>query len=192
LNLILLQSIPTNYYKVPSGGLIETMMANTSAFTGLDITRKIESVRSTKAQWEQEAKCLAATIKVGAVDTMSIGCMASDIVLYVSLVVILGVIGIKFALAVIFGWFLSWKLGNFKEGESYASRMKRQAEIENWADNMQASAPLPRPKIMSTYYGNPKRKSLFPQTSRYTQPLHGSTRFDTDKGAVPVWRSPNK
>ncbi|KAG1078580.1 hypothetical protein G6F42_024195 [Rhizopus arrhizus] len=121
--------------------------------------------------------------------------MASDIVLYVSLAVILGVILVKFALAVIFGWFLSWKLGNFKEGESYSARMKREAEIENWATNMQAGAPLSKPRIQSQFYGanSNRRKSLFPQTSRFTQPLHGSTRFDTEKvaNASSVWRTPN-
>jgi chitin synthase len=68
-----------------------------------------------------------------------------------------------------FGWFLSWKLGNFKEGASYAARMKREAEIENWTANMQAAAPLTKSRIQSTFYGNNnKRKSLFPLTSRFT------------------------
>jgi chitin synthase len=155
----------------------------------------VNANRGNSDQWEQEAKCLSATIKVGSLDTISIGCMASDIVLYISLGVILGVIFVKFALAVMFGWFLSWKLGNFKEGASYAARMKREAEIENWTANMQAAAPLPKSRIQSTFYGNNnKRKSLFPQTSRFTQPMHGSTRFDNEKGvsSAPVWRTPNR
>jgi chitin synthase len=191
LNLKLLSALPPTYFRYQPNGLIASIMTDPSQFSGKDMTRTINTNRE---QWEQEAKCLSATIKVGSVDTISIGCMASNIVLYISLVVILGVIFVKFALAVIFGWFLSWKLGNFKEGGSYAARMKREAEIENWTANMQAAAPLSKPRIQSTYYGNSKRKSLFPQTSRFTQPMHGSTRFDNEKGGPtgPVWRTPSR
>ncbi|KAG2206294.1 hypothetical protein INT47_007308 [Mucor saturninus] len=193
LNLKLLQSLPTAYFGVPEGGLISQLLQTPEVFAGKDLTKTINgNGKLDSAEWEIEAKCLSATIKVGSLDTISIGCMASDIVLYVSLVVILGVILVKFGLAVIFGWCLSWKLGNFKEGESYASRMKRAQEIENWTSNMQTSAPLPKPRIQSTYYGanNSRRRSLFPQTSRFTQPMHGSTRFD-GPGSPSVWRTPN-
>lgn len=198
LNLKLLQSLPQAYFSTPSGGLIAQILADPSNFAGRDMTRTINANRANNnnVDWEMEARCLSKTIKVGSLDTISIGCMASDIVLYVSLAVILGVILVKFALAVIFGWFLSWKLGNFKEGVSYSARMKREAEIENWTSNMQAAAPLPKPRIQSQYYGNNnnRRKSLFPQTSRYTQPMHGSTRYDTEKVAstTSVWRTPNR
>ena len=196
MNLKLLSSLPSAYFQTNADGLIAAMKQDVSQFSGKDITRIINANRANdEGLWEQEARCLSATIKVGSLDTISIGCMASNIVLYVSLVVILGVIFVKFALAVIFGWFLSWKLGNFKEGESYSARMKREAEIENWTTNMQAGAPLTKPRIQSQFYGtNNRRKSLFPQTSRFTQPLHGSTRFDTEKvaNASSVWRTPNR
>ncbi|KAL0137609.1 glycosyltransferase family 2 protein [Mucor lusitanicus] len=196
LNLKLLSSLPPAYFQTNPNGLIAAIMQDVNQFAGKDMTRIINANRANdEGVWEQEARCLSATIKVGSLDTISIGCMASDIVLYVSLAVILGVILVKFALAVIFGWFLSWKLGNFKEGESYSARMKREAEIENWTTTMQAGAPLPKPRIQSQFYGgaNSRRKSLFPQTSRFTQPLHGSTRFDTEKvaNASSVWRTPN-
>ncbi|KAI9483316.1 MAG: chitin synthase-domain-containing protein [Benjaminiella poitrasii] len=195
LNLKLLSSLPTSYYQYKPDGLVAAIFANMTLFTGRDITRTINANRANGGEWDEEAKCLSETIKVGSLDTISIGCMASDIVLYVSLVVILGVILVKFALAVIFGWFLSWKLGNFKEGSSYAERMKREAEIENWTANMQAGAPLPKARIQSTYFGasSNKRKSLFPQTSRFTQPMHGLTRFATDKplNGSTIWKTPN-
>lgn len=193
LNLKLLSSLPPAYFQYPPDGLIASILADPSQFYGKDLSRMINANRN-NVQWEQEAKCLSATIKVGTLDTITIGCMASEIVLYISLVVILGVIFVKFFLAVIFGWFLSWKLGNFKEGSSYSARMKREAEIENWAANMQAAAPLTKPRNQSAFYGNSKRKSLFPQTSRFTQPMHGSTRFDNEKGGLtsPVWRTPNR
>lgn len=204
LNLKLLQSLPTTYFSVPSGGLISQILSNPNDFAGKDITRLVNAKQKSATastidakEWEQEAKCLSATIKVGSLDTISIGCMASDIVLYVSLAVILGVIVVKFALAVIFGWFLSWKLGNFKEGVSYSARMKREQEIENWTTNMQAGAPLPKAaKHQSMFYQNQqKRRTFLPSTSRFTQPMHGSTRFDhVEKAghASAIWRTPNR
>lgn len=163
------------------------------SFGGRDMTRAIVSNRVANTNWEQEAQCLASVIKVGSMDTLSIGCVASEVVLYASLVVILGVIVAKFVLAVIFGWFLSWKLGNFKEGSSYKARMKREQEIEDWSRNIANSGPLPRlktpPTISSTNHQQ-KRRTLLPQTSRFTQPLYGSTRFDADRTPTPIWKTP--
>ncbi|KAG0167648.1 Chitin synthase, class 3 [Apophysomyces sp. BC1015] len=193
LNLMLLQSLPTTYFGFQQGGLVENILADMDSFGGKDMTRHITVQRGSAFSWEKEAECLAASIKVGSLETLSIGCMASEIVLYISLVVILGVIITKFVLAVVFGWFLSWKLGNFKEGNSYAARMQREAEIENWAQNIHTAAPVASPRsVPSVYYGahHSKRKSLFPQTSRFTQPEHGSTRFDTpDKTPPPMWKA---
>jgi chitin synthase len=187
LNLRLLQSLPSTYFKVPVGGLVEQINKNMAEFGGKDLTYVIKSYRAPGLSWEEEAECLAKTIRVGQIDTISVGCMFSEIVLYVSLIVILGVIVSKFALAVIFGWFLSWRLGNFKEENSYAARMKREEQIENWAKNINDNGPV-------TYAPSPsqsnqsKRKSIFPVTSRFTPLEHGSTRFDFDRPPTPAWK----
>ncbi|KAI8328981.1 chitin synthase-domain-containing protein [Chlamydoabsidia padenii] len=193
VNLELLKSLPTNLWNIPTNGLMAQMVNNPSLYVGRDISHSIVTNREQGANFKQEAMCLSSIIKVGSLDTLSIGCISSEIVLYTSLVVILGVIGTKFGLAVIFGWFLSWKLGNFKEGNSYSARMKREAEIENWTQNMASTGPIPKPRIQSMYFGNNnsnKRKSLFPQTSRFTPPRSGSTRFDTEKLPTPVFKTP--
>ncbi|KAI9494756.1 chitin synthase-domain-containing protein [Zychaea mexicana] len=188
LNLALLQSLPSDT-SYPSGGLIETILADEASFAGKDMTRAMASRRS-DIDWEKEAECLAATIKVGSLDTLSIGCMASQIVLYLSLCVIIGVIFTKFALAVTFGWLLSWRLGNFKEGGSYADRMKRQAEIEDWSRNITTQGPIPKSYMQSQTNQN-KKKSILPQTSRFTQPQHGITRFDAERAPTPYWKAPS-
>ncbi|KAI9323430.1 chitin synthase-domain-containing protein [Dichotomocladium elegans] len=184
LNLNLLRSLPTNHFGYPQGGLIEAILHGESSFAGMDISKTISR---RKNGWEEEAKCLSAIIKVGSLDTLNIGCMASQIVLYVSLIVILGVIVTKFVLAVIFGWFLSWRLGNFNEGSSYAERMKRQDEIENWSRNITSTGPIPR--VTNVQPNQQKKKSLLPQTSRFTQPQHGITRFDADRASTPAWKA---
>ncbi|KAF9437270.1 Chitin synthase, class 3 [Entomortierella beljakovae] len=100
-------------------------------------------------------KCLKKIARVGAIDSKTIGCMTSDVITYVSLVIILGVVFIKFFLAVFFGWFLSHRLGGF-DNETYQDRMKRAEQIEMW------SSDINRPAF------NTKRQTFFPTTSRFT------------------------
>lgn len=191
LNLKLLELLSSTQYDIKPDSLISQILNNRAAFGGRDMTRYISTSRRQGMNWEQEAKCLATLIKVGSIDTLSIGCMASEIVLYLSLVVILGVILARFSLAVIFGWCLSWRLGNFKEARSYTARMQREAELERWTQDIHTAAPLgnrptaPVPPQM-------RKKSLLPQTSRFTQPLPNSTRFDAERPPTPVWKTPSR
>ncbi|KAI7899604.1 chitin synthase-domain-containing protein [Cokeromyces recurvatus] len=188
LNLILLKSLPLNYYKVPSGGLVDRILNDMDSFAGKDMTYIIRSNNGSDISWQDEAECLAQTIRVGQIDTISVGCMFSQIVLYISLVVILGVIITKFVLAVIFGWFLSWRLGNFNEEKSYSARMKRQEQIENWTRNINTHGPvtnIPQP----TQYTVPHKRTLFfPSTSRFTPVEYGPNRFNFDKQSIPAWK----
>lgn len=124
----------------------ELMTANNS-YRGRDSTAQF--MRSDN---KQNAKCLVDIIRVGFLDSQSFGCVASDVVLYVSLVVIAGVVFLKFVLAVIFGWFLSWQLGSFKP-ESYEERMKRSEQIEVWSEDIYRPAdskPLRRANFLPT------------------------------------------
>lgn len=100
--------------------------------------------------------CLKQIARVGAMDSKTIGCMTSDVITYVSLVIILGVVFIKFFLAVFFGWFLSHRLGGF-DNETYQDRMKRAEQIEAWSSDINRPA-----------FSNPKRQTFFPTTSRFT------------------------
>ncbi|KAG8816408.1 Chitin synthase, class 3 [Serendipita sp. 401] len=127
--------------------------------------------------------CLRDTIRVGFIDTQTIGCVASNVVLIVSLIFIIGVVAIKFAMAVIFGWFLSWRLGSFKD-ESWKSIRRRAAEVEQWSDDIYRPAPARyRPNVPQ---GKPA-KNFLPVTSRFSkaEALKGGARpFSTygDKG----------
>ncbi|KAI9487592.1 MAG: chitin synthase [Benjaminiella poitrasii] len=189
LNLILLTSLPTDYFSVPSGGLVDQIMNDMDNYAGKDMTYIIQSYRGPNITWEEEAECLVETIRVGQIDTITVGCMFSKIVLYISLIVILGVIAAKFILAVVFGWFLSWRLGNFKEEKSYTARMKREEQIENWTSNMIAQGPVANIPQPTQHLAPPKRKSFFPSTSRFTPVVHGSNRFDFDKHSLPAWKA---
>lgn len=187
----LLQSLPQSVFSVPADGLIESILKNSTLYGGQDITHTIATHRTQSKQWKSEADCLLDVIKVGEIDTKSVGCIASDVVLYTSLIVILGVILVKFGLAVVFGWFLSWKLGNFKkEGRSsYKDRMQRDDEIEDWTTGIHVPAEAIRPRYNPYSSASLKKKSIIPKTSRFTQPDTGSTHFNTlERPGSTIWK----
>lgn len=189
----LLQLLPQTVFNIPTDGLIQSILKNSSAFGGQDITHTVITQRSNSTQWKAEAQCLLDVIKVGEIDTKSFGCIASDVVLYTSLIVILGVILVKFGLAVIFGWFLSWKLGTFKkEGKaSYKDRMRRDHEIEDWTTGINVPAEAIRPHHGSYSKNNvvSRKKNIIPKTSRFTQPDTGSMHFNSiEKPGSAIWK----
>ncbi|KAI8048352.1 chitin synthase-domain-containing protein [Gilbertella persicaria] len=116
-----------------------------SAFIGRDATYWL----STTADRLQIGKCLTDILKVGVVDTRSTGCIISDIVLWVSLAVILGVVLIRFFLALMFGWFVSWKLGSIRE-ETDEDRRKRQENVLAWEMNNAEEMHYPRTQSISS------------------------------------------
>ena len=75
-------------------------------YRGLDI-----SLVLTNSEERQAARCLTEIIKVGSIDTDTIGCIASKVVLYMSLVFILSVVVVKFIMACWFKWVTSRKQG---------------------------------------------------------------------------------
>lgn len=164
-------------------------------FIGHDATYWLSST----ADRLQLGKCLTDVLKVGVLDNRSTGCIISDVVLWLSLAVILSVVFIRFFLALIFGWILSWKLGSIRE-ETSEERRKRQDAVLQWEmennDDMhyprsrsvvsfaQADQPqlnqgqadsnlsLPRVGTAVSLHGTPKsaKRRFLPTTSRFTQP----------------------
>ncbi|CAE6437659.1 unnamed protein product [Rhizoctonia solani] len=140
--------------------------AANATFQGRDIT-----MHTYRLSQKRLANCLKDLVTVGFIDTSSIGCVASEVVLYVSLVFIIGVVSIKFAMAVIFGWFLSWRLGSFGK-ETYAERMQRSQAIENWTDDIYRPAPgAYRPNANTNKWAlkDTNKKAFLPSTSRFSR-----------------------
>lgn len=105
------------------------------AFKGHDISLVLSNSEERRA-----AKCLTEIIKVGVVDSDTIGCIASQIVLIVSLVFILSVVVAKFLMACYFRWYVSIRQGATEiDSKSMAARDR---EIDNWVDNPTATAPI--------------------------------------------------
>ncbi|ORY25238.1 chitin synthase-domain-containing protein [Naematelia encephala] len=179
LDLNLLNWLTTSQVSYPS--IFDTLKTRNTTFAGQDITAYVE-----RSGLHDYAKCLSDVIQVGSVDSISIGCVASDVVLYVSLIFILGAVGIKFVMAVVFGWFLSWRLGNF-EGESYQQRMKRAAEVEAWTDDIYKAAPgYLRPNATGRGGGGQRKTVFLPTTSRFSkaEPMLVNSRPSTAYGMI--------
>ncbi|GMK54404.1 hypothetical protein CspeluHIS016_0109900 [Cutaneotrichosporon spelunceum] len=162
LDLSLLNWLDSSMVKYPS--FFDTLKGGNETFKGRDVTAVF-----TRASWEDYGDCLIDIVRVGFVDSMTIGCVASQIVLYVSLVFILGAVMIKFFMALYFGWFMSWRIGNF-EGESYKDRMKRAEEIENWTDDIYRAAPgYMRPNARDNPSRGSKKSHFLPTQSRFSK-----------------------
>lgn len=131
-----------------------------SSLRGKDVTHLFQAPAEKKL-----ARCLTEIIRVGSIDTETVGCIASKVVLYVSLVFIVSIVLIKFVLALFFGWFLSWRLGATRASDLKNDAKKRRNEIEEWSDDIYR--PPPKLKDAST---PSKRGSFLPTTSRFTSP----------------------
>lgn len=112
-------------------------MRRNESLYGVDVSQYFASGRDA-----QLIKCLNEIAKVGFIDTMEIGCLASQVVLYVSLVFIIGLVGAKFALACYFKWFMSGRQGAF-----YMDRKQLEAhneQIEDWSNDIYTPGPVQR------------------------------------------------
>lgn len=154
-------SIPTRFEE-----LRDKKNSVNQAVRGRDVTRMFQSSKD-----KQYAQCFEQIIKVGSVDTETVGCIASKVVLYCALVLILSVVVSRFVLALIFQWFISRNYAASKTSQS-SDRRKRNRQIEDWSEDIYR-APVRLPgDIGSTVVGSDrasKRASSFlPTTSRFS------------------------
>ncbi|KAJ7572008.1 glycosyltransferase family 2 protein [Mycena floridula] len=161
LDLNLLNWLRTAQVNYPP--LFDTLKTPNGTFNGRDITMTLM-----RTGQQNIGRCMEDIIRVGFIDTNTIGCVASRVVLILSLIFIVGVVAIRFIMAVMFAWFFSWKLGNFPR-ETYEQRMQRSAEIENWTNDIYRPAPSEyRPNVSKNGLRKEKRKTFLPSTSRFT------------------------
>ncbi|OAA63947.1 chitin synthase 4 [Cordyceps fumosorosea ARSEF 2679] len=162
--------------------LRDTQSAVNKAVRGRDVTRLFQS-----SEDKQYAKCFQEIIKVGSVDTETVGCIASKVVLYCALVLILSVVIARFALALVFQWFISRTYAASKTSQT-SDRRKRNKQIEDWSEDIYR-APVRLPGAGSTVAGsdrNSKRASSFlPTTSRFSA-LNPGERALIARGRLPT------
>lgn len=85
--------------------------------------RDISVLFAASTETRRVARCLVEMAKVGVLDTESLGCLASHIVLVLSLIFVFSIVILKFLFAVYFEWFLAAKSG-VRSGERTALRYR--------------------------------------------------------------------
>lgn len=103
--------------------------------SGSDITRLLSSPHDRKV-----AQCLQEIIKVGSIDTSTVGCISASIVLYVSLIFVLTLVMLQFLAACYFKWFVAPKQG--VSNSSMRELKKRNSEIDAWASDPSSAVQL--------------------------------------------------
>ncbi|EGD89330.1 chitin synthase CHS3 [Trichophyton rubrum CBS 118892] len=99
LDLDLLKWFNTSQVSYPSRF---DQLRESEELRGIDVTHRFQT-----GPEKRMFKCLTQIIKVGSIDTETVGCIASKVVLYISLIFILAVVVVKFLLALAFQWFLA-------------------------------------------------------------------------------------
>lgn len=158
--------------------LRDTSTTANQAIRGRDITRAFQSSGD-----RTTAECFEEIIKVGTVDTDTVGCIASKVVLYVSLALILAVVVARFSLALLFQWFISKTYAAAKTSQT-SDKKKRNKQIEDWSEDIYR-APVRMPgDVGSSVNGSDrlsKRNSFLPTTSRFST-VYGSDRPNRKSG----------
>ncbi|KAF7712858.1 Chitin synthase [Penicillium ucsense] len=129
---------------------------------GVDLTYYLQS-----GDQKRIGKCLTQIIKVGSIDTDTVGCIASKVVLYVSLIFILSIVVVKFAFALLFQWFLAPRFAAQQTSMASDARTRNQ-QIEDWSNDIYRPAPRVADPVMPDRAS--KRASFLPTTSRFSSP----------------------
>jgi chitin synthase len=129
---------------------------------GVDLTYYFQT-----GQDKKFGSCLTQLVKVGSISTDTVGCIASDVVLYVALIFILSIVGVKFGFALLFQWFLARRLAAQKTSFGSDSKSRHQ-QIEDWSNDIYR--PGPRFTDPTVPDRTNKRASFLPTTSRFSSP----------------------
>ncbi|KAG6000332.1 Chitin synthase 4 [Claviceps pusilla] len=158
------------------------------AIRGRDVTRMFQSPGD-----KQIAQCLEEITRVGFVDTETVGCIASRVVLYCALILILSVVGARFVLALIFQWFISRKYAVEKTSQT-SDRRKRARQIEDWSEDIYRAPPRLPGDVGSSAMASSDRtsrrgSSFLPTTSRFSAIYGADHRPLGGRRAVPTTMS---
>jgi len=151
-------------------------LKNNPAVRGVDVTRAFQS-----GSKKQLGQCLSEIIRVGSIDTATVGCVASQVVLYVSLVFILSIVTAKFILALAFQWFFSRRFAATKKGSDTSSK-KRNQQIEDWSDDIYRPPPRMTDSGVALDKTSKRGSTFLPTTSRFTSP-YASTQLSKNRSA---------
>ncbi|ORX77173.1 hypothetical protein BCR32DRAFT_270823 [Anaeromyces robustus] len=76
------------------------------------IGRDITYTMSKHSKYKKSIKCLNEIYNVGTISKSTAGCITSNILIVLAFIFVIGVIFIKFCMALVFNWFLKWRMGD--------------------------------------------------------------------------------
>ncbi|AET39069.1 chitin synthase CHS3 Ecym_3606 [Eremothecium cymbalariae DBVPG len=117
------------------------------------------------------ARCLTEIVKVGVIDSDTVGCIASEVILYISLVFILSIVAIKFIVSCYFHWCVARKQGAFPVDNKTLAKMAN--DIEDWSENINKQGPI---KTVE-----PSLRNNFKKESSLNILSKGRSKFDFPK-----------
>ncbi|KAJ3377738.1 Chitin synthase, class 3 [Entophlyctis sp. JEL0112] len=123
---------------------------------------------------DQTGMCLVDYLKIASVDSIKPACLASTIVVYISLVIILAVVFSKFLLALYFTYVIGWRLGNNRAYQRAMQDLRRRKTEYGRSGAARFPAGLPQ-SPRSTDQGSNSGSG-----SGDTQSVRGLARFASD------------
>ena len=118
--------------------IIEADLNDLNGFNFNDFKRKFAGKDATlflnqNEQYRSIGKCMLKMLTVAQLDADTPGCIITNIVLYVSLIFIIGVVLIRFFLAIIYAWCMAPRLGKIlTTNEKQLYNSKKQQQEEYW------------------------------------------------------------
>lgn len=138
---------------VYNGDVLDTALLNWIQYTDLDYPELFKSLSDDSNIHGQDislllaskpgkkyGKCLQEIIKVGSIDSKTIGCIASDTLLFILFIFILSIIFAKFFVACYYRWIVCPKQGASIENNKEMNR--RMKAIEDWSKNISRQGPI--------------------------------------------------
>ena len=122
-----------------------------------------------RADIKSSVNCLKERYYAGNIDKITPGCMASQLLLYAGLIVVLGLVLVRFAMACVFNWFMSHRLAgppnNMQLNQTAISPAVLPEGANVAIDNRTGTAPWANPKLKK---GGKASKSVKSYTSADT------------------------
>lgn len=156
------------------GSQVLDLLSYRVSSSGKDITLEFSANGDS---YRNIAECVSLMYNSGSIDQESFGCLLNDVILYISLIIVLGVVMTRFILAVWFSYFISKKLGNLK-------KQKLHDGVSTHIKSTHSKSPIrngkPDPLMIDnraqSQYGTPRPLCSIlpfnPYTSEYTEELH--------------------
>ncbi len=101
-----IQTYPTPLPNDPFDSIIRQQLQKMNTQGGKDATRLFY----TQSDYKAALRCLRQKYAAGKIDKITPGCFFSNLILYASLVIILGLVFMRFIMALWFSWFMSWRM----------------------------------------------------------------------------------